>query len=163
MKVSEVLDAGRDILRMLDDYSRPPHREMLLDPMVYSYLEGRLGSVTRQHKVWFSGSLRPARIDFRFGTNAPSVLELAVRSPAGGVQLLGRQNRDELRKLVRVPQARARRRYLLLLDLYRNPIPKSQLQPTYGAESSGPGRFRRHAVRVVYVHRALSYTFRWKR
>jgi len=54
-------------------------------------------------------------------------------------------------------------RYLLLIDLSKIPIPQSQLQATYQKVSSGPGRFKRHSVRVVYVCRTEHYDFSWRK
>lgn len=162
MTVTELISSAQEVLLLLGDYSNAPDREMLLDPMVYGYLQGRFGAMQRQHRLYVSGSSRPKRIDFRHGTSNPAVIEFAVRPPRGGGQLHGSQNVRELRKLTRVPQRRAKRRMLLLLDLYRRSIPIEALKPTYDVVNAGPGRFRRHSVRVVYVHRDESYHFLWR-
>ena len=146
---------------MLADYSSGPEREMRLDPMVYGFLQGRHGHMSRQFYVRFHGAKRPKRIDFRYGTSNPAVIELAVRPPTGGSQLHGSQTESELRKLTRVPQAKAKRRILLLLDLYRSPLDEAKLKATYDSIHAGRGNFKRHSVRVIYVHRDSTYDFLW--
>jgi hypothetical protein len=108
------------------------------------------------------GRPRPQRIDYRYGGSNPAVIEFAVRPATGGPQLYGSQNRSELRKLTRVPQSKARRRYLLLLDLYRSAIDSLALKPTYDLVHAGQGRFQRHSVRVIYVSSSLQYNFLWR-
>jgi len=90
------------------------------------------------------------------------VIEFAVRPPNGGATLYGSQNSTELRKLCRVTQASARLRVLLLMDLSPDPILRENLKPTYDVQSSGPGNFIRHSVRVVYVHSTSRYNFLWQ-
>jgi hypothetical protein len=162
MNISSIIDAARTILRLLEDYSRPPNREMLLDAMLYAYLEGCYGHMARQFQAPLPGK-PAARVDYRRGTVAPVMIEFAVRSPGGGGQLYGSQNRAELCKLTRFSRTRARMRYLLLIDLSKWPIPQTQLKATYDKISSGPGRFKRHSVRVVYVSRTEQYHFSWNR
>ena len=80
LNIEELTAAGVEILHLLQDYHRPPaHREMLIDPILYAYMKGRFGAVTRQHHVAVYGSQKPKRIDFRVGGSNPAVLELAVR------------------------------------------------------------------------------------
>lgn len=160
MKTETLIEAVQDVLRLLDDYARPPNREMLLDGMLYAYLEGRLGFMSRQCAAPRPGAPN-ARADFRRGTTAPVVIEFAVRPPTRGGQLYGSQNKSELQKLVRIPQSRARGRVLLLIDLAKKGIPKEALRQSYDAVSSGPGNFKRHAVRVIYISRSKSYGFSW--
>jgi hypothetical protein len=160
--IESLIEATQTILRLLQHYSNPPDREMLLDAMLYAHLEGKFGKMSRQFRARLPG--RPgARIDFRRGTVAPTLVEFAVRPPKGGGQLYGSQNRSELCKLTRIPQSRARRRYLLLVDLSQYEMSKSNLRATYEKVSSGPGNFKRHPVRVVYVSRSNAYHFKWKR
>ena len=60
MNIEEVTAAGVEILHLLQDYHRPPaHREMLIDPILYAYMKGRFGPVTRQHHVSVYGSQNP--------------------------------------------------------------------------------------------------------
>jgi hypothetical protein len=33
---------------------------------------------------------------------------------------------------------------------------------TFNDQNSGPGRFKRHSVRVVYVHSETSFNFIWQ-
>ena len=164
MNIDTLTKSGRAVLLLLRDYSggHVGRREMLLDPILYGYLQGRFGDMTRQHWVSIHGRPRPQRIDFRKGGTNPVVVEFAVRSPSGGPTLYGSQNRSELRKLCRVTRTSARLRALLLLDLSPSRIRRENLKPTYDAQTSGPGNFTRHSVRVIYVHAHSSYNFLWQ-
>jgi hypothetical protein len=159
-----IRDAAIRVVRLLGDYSggHVGKREMLLDPILYGYLQGRFGSMTRQHHVQFYGAANPKRIDFRHGTSNPTVIEFVVRPPSGHATLYGSQNRSELRKLCRVPQTTARRRILLLVDLHATPMRRDNLKASYDREGSGPGNFARHSVRVMYVHRDQQFDFLWR-
>ncbi len=159
----EVIDAARDIIRLAKDYGggETLNREMLLDPVLYAYFEGRFGAMSRQHQVEMHSKVRPQRIDFRHGSSNPSVMEFAVRPPSGGSTLQGSQNKSELRKLTRIVPSQAKTRILLLLDLYRESILKCKLKPTYDNINAGRGNFRRHSVRVIYVHPDIDYKFLW--
>lgn len=162
MTNSEVSEAALAILRMLPDYSNPPTAERTLDPVFYAYFQGRFGSMSRQMHVRLHGRRHPRRIDYRFGTTNPVVIELAVRSPQRRGDLRGPKNTTELRKLTRVTQASARRRILLLVDLAPEPIARDRLKATYDPIHAGRGNFRRHSVRVIYVHVDLQYHFPWR-
>ena len=162
MNVDEIAAAGVEMLHLLQDYHRPPaHREMLIDPILYAYMKGRFGSVSRQHHVSVYGSQKPKRIDFRVGGTNPVVLELAVRSPVGSSSLLGKPNTSELRKLCKVSTTQAKLRVLLLIDLYANNYTKPELKASYDVVHAGPGKFQRCAVRVVYVHMNNRFNFSW--
>ena len=162
MNIEQVTEAGVQILHLQDDYYRPPaQREMLIDPILYAYMKGKFGSVTRQHHVAVYGSQRPKRIDFRVGGSNPVVLELAVRPPTGGGHLLGGPNTSELRKLCKVSTTQAKLRVLLLIDLYSNNYTKDKLKDSYDVIHAGPGKFERNAVRVVYVHMNNRFNFSW--
>lgn len=153
--------AALRVLQLLEEYSNAPHREMLIDPALYAFLEGHFGLMSRQHPVEIAGHRRPARIDYRQGGSNPTVIEFAVRPPLGGPQLYGSQNRAELRKLTRIPQTRAKRRVLLLLDRHRIPLSRASLEPTYESVTAGPGNFQRRSVRVQYVHVSRQFNFLW--
>jgi hypothetical protein len=164
MNLEQLQQASRRVISLLDDYTgtHVGRREMLLDPVLYGYLEGRFSQITRQHHVRLHSSSHPKRIDFRSGTTNPVVIEFAVRPPTGGPELYGSQNRSELRKLCRVTKSAARLRVLLLIDLYSEPLLKSSLKPTYDKQNSGQGNFKRHSVRILYVHRKEQYNFLWR-
>ncbi len=163
MNLSEIKSAALTVLKLLDDYSggHVGRREMLLDPILYGYLEGCFGHLSRQRYVHLHGSIKPKRIDFRYGTHNPVVIEFAVRPPGGGGTLYGSQNRSELRKLCRVTRVSARLRVMLLVDLHTTPLVRANLKATYDTETSGAGNFKRHSVRVLYVHRETQYHFLW--
>lgn len=161
MNIADVQKVGAEVLKLLSQYHNPPHKELLLDAILLAYLSGRYSNVARQHYVSVYGSSHPRRIDFRFGGTNPVMLELAVRSPAGGGSLYGSQNYSELNKLCRVSHSQARLRVLLLLDLASRPLSKKSLKDTYDPLHAGPGKFKRSSVRVIYVHRDVSFHFLW--
>jgi hypothetical protein len=155
------MEVGSEILQILSDYHNAPHREMLIDPVIFAYLRGRFESVQRQHHVRVVGSTKPKRIDFRIGTSNPVVIELAVRPPTGGGQLLGGQNTSELGKLCRISTSQARLRALLLIDLNSDHYLKERLKRSYDKVHAGPGQFKRLPVRVAYLHSTNRFTFSW--
>jgi hypothetical protein len=162
MKIADIQLIGSDVLKLLDDYHNPPNKELLLDAILLAYLSGRFSGVSRQHYVYLYGSTKPQRIDFRFGGNNPVVMEFAVRNPSSVGTLYGSQNRDELRKLCRVSHTQARLRVLLLLDLASTSHLKADLKATYETIHAGPGKFKRSSVRVIYVHRRITFNFVWR-
>jgi hypothetical protein len=162
MRIVDIQSMGKDVLSMLDNYYNPPQREMLLDAVFFAYLSARYTNVTRQHHIHLYGSSKPQRIDFRLGGNNPVVIELALRSPSGGGALAGSQNISELRKLCRVRRSEARLRALLLLDLAERPLKRRTLIGTYEPLHAGAGKFERHPVRIIYVHRTETFSFCWK-
>lgn len=162
MNINDIENSARTVIRLLGEYHNAPQQEMAIDPALYAFLRGRFETVKRQHRVYVYGSDRPKRIDFRYGGNNPVVIEFATRPPNGGVELYGSQNVSELRKLCRVSRTEARLRVLLLLDFSRAPINQEAIEPTYKPINAGPGRFERNSVRVIYVHKDLTYNFCWK-
>lgn len=164
MNIVELTDSARKVVSLVQEYSgnHVGRREMLLDPILYSYLRGRFNNLSRQHRVRLHGRSRPQRIDFRIGGANPVVIELAVRPPHGGSSLHGSQNTPELRKLTRVTRTSARLRVLLLIDLAPHAILRDNLKPTYDEQNAGPGNFARHSIRVIYVHLDSAYHFIWQ-
>lgn len=157
MTIKDITHAGAEVLRMLDDYKGVASQgELGADRVLFGLLQGRFRHMSRQHRV------RAGRIDFRFGTSNPVVIEFAFRAPRDPrTRLFASQNRSELRKLTRVRPATARMRVLLLLDRSKHPIPEDTLRKGYDEAHAGVGRFQRHTVRVIYVHKHLTYNFRW--
>lgn len=162
MNIKQLVAAAQEVISVLEEYHAAPDREMLIDPVLYAYLRAKHTSVTRQHYVYRYGSNRPKRIDFRSGGNNPTVLEFAVRPPTGGAHLHGPSNTSELRKLCRVSTTAARLRALLLMDLYHRPVSPQSLKQSYEGVGAGPGNFKRHSVRVIYVHRQETFNFLWR-
>ena len=164
MNIEGITDSAHGVVALLREYSgdHVGRREMLLDPILFGYLQGRYGNVSRQHPVQMHGHTHAHRIDFRIGGNNPVVMEFAVRPPNGGGNLYGSQNRPELRKLARVTATSARLRLLLLVDLSDAPILRVNLKPTYDEQNAGPGNFVRHSVRIIYVQANSSYNFLWQ-
>jgi hypothetical protein len=101
------------------------------------------------------------RIDFRHGGSNPDFIELVVRYH--GVETGRTQIESELQKLCRIPYAKARRRYLLILDFWGNrPMSEARMEERYNEFGAGPGNFGRNSVRVVYVHPEESFDFLWQ-
>ena len=156
MNIAEISDAGADTLWMMSHYTGVAGQgELGADRLFYGLLQGQFGNITRQHAV------AAGRIDFRYGTTNPVVIELVLRSSHDSrAQLYARTNRSELSKLTRVRSARMR--VLLLLDRSRDPIAQDILRANYRNEHAGRGNFARHSVRVIYVHQnGAAYHFSW--
>lgn len=112
--------------------------------------------------IYIGKSSHPKRVDYiKKGTN-PILIELAVRPEGGRYQLSGKSNQSELNKLTRYTSSEARLRALLLVDMGESPVDARTLKRTYDPVLSGPGRFDRTSVRVVYVHETLQYHFLWR-
>jgi hypothetical protein len=160
---TNAISAAKALLHLRMEFSNPPKNERQLDPLFYAYLKGRHSTikVSRQVHVHFVNKSHPSRVDFRLGGSNPTLLELAVRPPGGFQELMGPQNKKELRKLSKFPQTKAKRRILLLLDLRETPLHKVNLKASYASVHAGPGKKGRHAVTVVYVHARTDYWFSW--
>jgi len=124
LKVSDVVELGRDLVRIADLYPTTYLTETDFVPLVLAYLYGRVPSVQTEVQT------REGDIDFKIGGPNPTWLELAVqprdladrkndqlRFP-GHTQvstLYATQNETELRKLLRVKTGKTR--FILLVDL----------------------------------------------
>jgi len=136
------------------------HRELGYDGLLFGYLDACFGKIKRQYRIKMGKSGVPKRIDFRQGGMSPVVVEFAVRTP-GRNEIYGSQNRDEIRKLAR--QRKASARYLILFDLSRKPpVNLFDLWNTYRQVNSGPGKFKRKPVQVLYLHPKLVGWFLWR-
>jgi hypothetical protein len=157
VNIEEIKDASREVLGLIETYKgRAGQGELGADRVLAGFLQGRFGHITRQHTVGVG------RIDFRFGTSNPVVIEFVIRGPHDPqAKLFESQNRSELRKLTRARASTARMRVLLLLDRSKTAIPMATLRAGYDRGNAGRGRFKRHVVRIIYVHRDLEYDFRW--
>jgi hypothetical protein len=161
MTVQQLQHIGQRLTKLAHDYAGGPKREMLIDPALYAWFLATTPSVARQYHVHLPGLVNPARIDFRIGGPNPVLVEFAVRPPGGASQLYGSQNKDELRKLTRFSNQKAKLRALLLIDLHQDPIVKESLKATYDKVHAGFGNFDRHPVKVIYTHREDAYSFKW--
>jgi hypothetical protein len=125
----EIVSAlGTFLVELADKYPLTFLTEQDFYPAVVAYLYERVPSVTTEVGV------EKGLVDFRTGGDNPGLLELAVAPrrlhdpdhpdlefPGHGdaTQLYASQNTAELDKLKVVPQAQAKNRYLLLLDIQR--------------------------------------------
>jgi len=146
--IEEVVRRGR--------YTRTAERR--IEPLVFGVLQARWGALRREVRAEDPGRDRP-RIDFRFGSTNPIVIELAVRPRAGGQQLEASQNGPELRKLSHVPQSQARLRSLVLLDLGEAPLSIGRLREDYTAKVRTTDGMGRNPIQVIYVHRHEQRSF----
>lgn len=153
--------AADAVIGVVDSYrSRgAPRSERTLDPALYSFLVGAGTHVERQVPVLVGGRRR--RIDFRCKGTNPANLEWALRPSRSGAQLGAQSNASEVKKLSRTSNAR---RYLLLVDLTPARLVKSreELIGDYATIALGPGKYARHSVTVVYVHRTFRCKFIWR-
>ena len=158
MNRADLVEASHEVLRLLRHYKGGASQgELGADRVLYGYLQGRFGYISRQHQVTHG------RIDFRYGGTNPMVLEFVLRGPSDPrTRLFASQNRSELRKLTRVRPTTAATRVLLLLDRSKNPVPKRVLRTGYDEMHAGRGRFVRHSIRIIYVNRFNDYHFLWR-
>ena len=160
--IASLSKALRTIVDLAFHYHNVPKKELHADLLMYGFLSAQFPNVSRQHHVRMYGSTHPHRIDFRIGGTHPVVAEFVLRPPSGGSQLYGASNQSEVRKLCRVYATQAKLRALLLLDLHSEPLKKETLRESYAKVSSGPGKFERHPVRVLYASREVEFNFVWK-
>ena len=165
LTVDDVRQLGKSLMAMGDEYPLQFRTERDFFPLVRAFLQGRVPEVTAE--VGASNK----KIDFRIGGPNPALLELAV-SPRmiedrhhadakfpGNNQaphLYASTNKTELSKLSKVPQAKAKNRYLLLID-FRKGHDITKLKAGYLKQL--PQNGKRAAVRVVYHARTVTSDF----
>lgn len=137
--------AARAVTRIARNLGRTKRKEKWLHGVLLGYLEARVGNMRSEWQV------PRGRIDLRHGGTNPSVIELVVRQY--GVEDKPAMNKKELGKLCRVTSARARTRFLLILDPSgKKPVEKERLRKAYARYNGGRGKFERQPVRIMYVH-----------
>jgi len=159
LTIEDVCTLGSALIEIADLYPLTYRTERDFFPLVLAYLHGRVPCT--QTEVGATNG----KIDFRIGGPNPAVLELAVAPRALSdpdhppqtfpghkltTQLYASQNRTELQKLKKIPQTKAKNRYLLLLDL-RGAHDFVKLKAGY--ETQLPRFSGGSAVRAVYVKR----------
>ncbi len=60
MTIADIQKVGAEVLKLLEEYHNTPHKELLLDAILFVYLSGRYSNVARQHHVWLFGSSKPS-------------------------------------------------------------------------------------------------------
>jgi hypothetical protein len=148
MTIDTLTNIAREVLRILEEYTGVKGQdEFGADRVLYGLMKGRYNHVARQMKVG------PGRIDFRYGTTNPVVIELVLRNKKESrTKLWGSQNLSELHKLSLVSAKKARSRYLLLLDRGHSAIDPDILRRRYGTVRTDRKPFGKNSVRIVYVH-----------
>ncbi|MCC6426244.1 MAG: hypothetical protein IT435_05435 [Phycisphaerales bacterium] len=150
---------GAFLVELADKYPLTFLTERDFYPAVIAYLYQLVPGVTTESVV------DKGKVDFRTGGPNPGLLELAVAPrmlqdhddptmpfPGHGeaTQLYAVQNKPELAKLTAVPQAQAKNRYLLLLDIQKK-HEFDKLKTQYLKELPRDGKS--FAVQVCYVKR----------
>ncbi len=158
LNTEQVIDAASQVLKILGEYSGIKGQdEFGADRVFYGFTKGRYRTIARQHPV------QAGRIDFRYGTTNPAVIELVLRNPKDAQgKLFASQNLSELQKLSHVATNTAKYRFLLLLDRAPQAIDSEHLRRLYERVTVGARRFGHHSVRVMYVHLSGSYHFGWR-
>jgi hypothetical protein len=166
LTIEDVEELGAILLKLADDYPLQFRTEKDFFPLVRVFLEGRVPSVAAE--VGASNK----KIDFRIGGPNPALLELAVAPRAltdpncpdvkfpghnQTTQLYASANKAELDKLRVVPQAQAKNRYLLLLDLGKG---HDTAKLRIGYDKQAPRATGSSPIRVVYVGRQRRVDFR---
>lgn len=144
IKQETLVDAAHEIIDLALQYPENNRSERKIDPLIFGLFYCWF-NVRRQAKVSLG------RIDFRQRYTNYAYIEVAVRASVRSGCLVGSQNRSEIHKLER--QQVAKGRYLLLLDLAKHPVNVDKLWDSYDDVRSGRGHYKRHSVRIVYVHR----------
>ncbi len=157
LNTDRLIDAASETLRILNEYKGVKGvDEFGVDRVFYGFLRGRYSAIKRQHGV------AAGRIDFRYGTTNPAVIELVVRNPKDGKgRLYASQNLPELQKLSQVATNTAKYRFLLLLDRGPEPLESEHLRRLYANVVIGGKVFGTHSVRVAYVHVENDFDFAW--
>ncbi len=150
---------GRMTIRLSNQYMDYRQKEGIIHHILFGAMQATFGHVAREYLP----GTGQKRIDFRYGTSNPRVIELVVRDPLHQNQHYGTQNRSELHKLYRVRTSEARTRFLLILDASgnNNPFSKTRLKLSFDNVPQGHGKFRRYPVTVLYVHPNGHYKFAW--
>lgn len=163
----DVKQLGAALIDIADQYPTRFLTERDFFPLVVAYLHGRFPGVSAEHAV------ANGAIDFRLGGMNPSVIELAVApralqdaaftdlhfpGHANAPQLYATQNKTELKKLGAMPQTKAKRRYLILLDF--RAFDQGDMKAKYEEQAGKLGL--KNPVCVVHVSRSAtsSYTLR---
>jgi hypothetical protein len=159
LTVAALIGIGDEVLGILEEYSGVKGQdEFGADRVLYGLMKGRYQHIARQHAVG------AGRIDFRYGTTNPVVIELVLRNRNDNqTKLWGSQNLSELHKLSQVSAVNARGRYLLLLDRARAAIDPETLRRRYASVRTDRKPFGTNSVRIIYVHTdGDSSHFLWK-
>jgi hypothetical protein len=159
VRVDDIRDLGHALMAAADAYPLVFRTETDFYPLVLTYLRGRVPSAEPERRV-VNGA-----IDFWVGGKNPAAIELAVapqhlrdinhatqRFPgnAGSVRLYATHNASELKKLSAIPQAKAKRRFLLLVDFTDS---HNEVSLRRGYEAELPFNKGHNPVHVVYVTR----------
>jgi hypothetical protein len=151
--------AGKEIIKLFTEKRFAPilkrRYEKSIQLVLLGYLQASVGRMKLEHPV------ANEKIDFRYGGDHPSLIELVTISHSGyNVEHNANRNLSELKKLSKFDRSKARVKYLLILDfLNASPIRKEKLQAAYSRAwrklavlLRTSGRNVMYSVTVVYVH-----------
>lgn len=162
IRISDLRKAGREVLKLSDQMSWIRQKEQRLHGVLLGYLQAKFGQMQTEYHPWKHDR---RRVDFRHAVSNPVLIELVVMHH--GVEQSRRQNDSELRKLASIPPARAKTRFLLILDNYSvKPMREAGFRDRFlsqGVWRGRPPHGKWNPVRVLYVHREGSFSFSWPR
>jgi hypothetical protein len=151
--------AGEEVIRLFTEKRFAPilnrRYEKSIQLVLLGYLQSSVGSMKLEYPI------SQESIDFRYGGDHPSLVELVTISHSGyNVEHNANRNMSELKKLSKFDRSKARVKYLLILDfLNASPIKKQKLQDAYckawrklAALLRISGRNVMYSVTVLYVH-----------
>lgn len=157
LTLEQVKKLGETLLRIGDRYPLLCRTETDFYPLVGAFLDQHFPGLEEEATV------EKGEIDFKIAkTTNPAYLELAVTprqlvdyaqstaQPKAATALYGPLNKTELVKLSNLTQAKAKGRYLLLIDLQKKPHDFDKLKKSYEKLKSEMGT---NIVNVVYVCR----------
>jgi hypothetical protein len=158
--LAQICKLGADVLTAHDRYKqkrKTQDAEFSVDRILYGVLFERFRSASKKttQSAVRQARVHPTRrhsgrIDFLVGgRETGTFIELAVRTQSKLGGAYASQNRDEIRKLSKVP---GRARYLLLIDTTGNQLNSKNLYDSYAEVVPSRGRHRhRNSVVVVYL------------
>jgi len=158
--VDRLIHLGKMAVRLSEQYMDYRRKEGIIHHILFGALETKFGYMEREYLP----AAGQDRIDFRYATSNPRVIELVVRDPLHSNQHYGSENRSEINKLCLVSTNKARTRILLILDAsgVSQPFSKGRLKVSYDRVKSTRGNYKRYPVSVIYVHPKLDYRFTWE-
>jgi hypothetical protein len=148
--------AASSILNLSKTFTKSQKKESHVQAILLGFLEHKFPKkMTSEFRVG------KKRIDFRKRRPHPSLLELVTIFKAHGNHY-PKRNRTELGKLVKFPFQKARRRIIMIIDMYyKKAVEKKELEKKYNAVWNKVTRQRKniHPVTVMYFHPKADYSF----
>lgn len=132
--------------------------ERYIQAILLGYLE-----VYHPGKMLLEYKVGSRRIDYRKGGAHPSLIELVTIPKKHGKDYYPYRNVKELEKLSKFPFSKARKRTLLIIDMFYNePLERNYLKDRYQKSWNRiikKSRTKVNGVRILYVHPTVDYWF----